>query len=86
MELKDAITAPNGETLESYLAAHPHCEAFRVVPHYSVVGDMLSVYFKEDPGYAKQITPQVTLILSFATKEIVGVKIFGVKGLVEGAK
>ena len=51
--------------------------------HYSHVGDMLNVYWKDDPAFARQISPQVTLMIAFDTREVVGVKITDVKAMVE---
>lgn len=83
--MDDEITVA-GETLESYLASHPFKGPFKIAPHYSIRGDMLVVYFKDDPAYAEQLTPQVTIERSFATKEIVGVKIFGVEWIMGQAE
>lgn len=45
---------------------------------YNEGGDMLEVYFNDEQSYAHWLNPQITLMLSLDTKEIVGVKIYGI--------
>jgi len=51
--------------------------------YYSEVGDMVIAYWKDDPGYAESVSPELTVIRSFETKEVVGVKILGIKPLLQ---
>ena len=57
--------------------------SFKPLPVYSHVGDLLKLYWDNEPGYAEQINPYVTLIRAFSDKRIVGVKIGGILTLVK---
>lgn len=70
--------------LSEYIAAHPP-KGFRPVPSFSVAGNMLSVYFEDDPGFAETLNPQVTVIRAFSDRRIVGVKLFEVPELIAEA-
>lgn len=71
-------------TLTEYLKAHP-CKGFKVHPFYSVIGDLLDVYFENEVGYAETIAPGVDVIRAFSDKRIVGVKLFGIRQLIDDA-
>lgn len=52
---------------------------------YSRIGEMIEVHWQDDPAYAENCG-DVVLLRSFATKQVVGVKILhpkGIMGLVE---
>ena len=72
--------------LPAYLQEHPHKGPFQPAPRYSEVGGMLEVHFEDVPAYVKPVNPQVTLLLAFDDKRVVGVKVFDVLGLIGGGK
>ncbi len=55
---------------------------FKPLPVYSHVGDMLKLYWNDEPGYAVTVNEFVTLIVGFTTKSVVGVKITGILQMV----
>lgn len=50
---------------------------------YNKDGNMIEVSLSTDPYYGVWLTPQVTLLLSSETEEIIGVEICGIKQLLE---
>lgn len=59
---------------------------FRPVPRYSVMGAMLEVYWEDEPAYADQISPTLTVMRAFSDKRAVGAKLYDVKPLIEKAE
>lgn len=53
---------------------------------YSVVGAMLEVYWEDEPAYADQITPTLTVMRAFSDKRPVGVKLYDVRLVIEAAE
>lgn len=68
----------NRKNLEEYLASHPP-KGFKPIPFTNVVGNMIEWYFSDEHGYAEPVHVDGvlvgTLIRSFETNEVVGVKI-----------
>ena len=58
-------------------------QGFKPVPRYSSSGDVLEAYWEDAPAYADQITPYLIVMRAFGDKRAVGVKVFGVRGMVE---
>ncbi|MBI3843628.1 MAG: hypothetical protein HY292_03215 [Planctomycetes bacterium] len=52
---------------------------FRIAPHYDRDGDTLTLFIKPDEAYRERIDKLVTVYRSFATKEVVGCHIKGVR-------
>jgi hypothetical protein len=70
------------QNLNDYLAEN-RCEAFHPIPHYFPTGDYLTYYFRDLPCHAKRVDDLLTVYLAFDTNELVGVKIKGVKALLQ---
>ena len=51
---------------------------------YSHVGDLLKVYLEDEPAYAVQLTPLLTVLRAFKDHRIVGVKVAGILEMVKG--
>jgi hypothetical protein len=69
------------KSVAEYMAGK-RCKGFKPTPFYSVDGDMIEVYFKDDLAYAQPLADGVVALRSQATGEIVGMKIHGVKQLI----
>lgn len=67
--------------LREYLDAN-RPSRFRPSPFYSEAGDFLTVYFENVEGYADPLTGEITLIRDMQDNRIVGVKIYGVRKVV----
>ncbi len=50
---------------------------------YSHVGDLLKVYWDEEEAFARQLTPEITILIGFKSGRVVGVKVANVKSKVE---
>jgi len=48
---------------------------FTPCAQYSRFGDMLKVYWDDEPGWDKQLTPEIIIVIGFETRRVVGVKI-----------
>ena len=66
--------------LTEYLAT-AKCGEFKPKPMYSVHGDFLTFFFRDDDAYEKRVDELLTIYLSESTKELVGCKIKGVKDI-----
>ncbi len=67
--------------IADYIRAHP-CKGFRPVPTYNSIGDFVSVFWKDEDAYADTTLPaesRTVLLRSMRTREVVGVKIYGVR-------
>jgi hypothetical protein len=53
-------------------------------PHYSEAGDFIFCYFKDADSYEGEGGPGWSVLRSFDTHEVVGVKVHGVKRMVAG--
>lgn len=50
---------------------------------YNKEGDMIQVCLSDEAGYGKWLCPQITVLLSQETDEIIGIEIQGIKRLLE---
>ncbi len=69
--------------LVSYLSANSYSGTFSVKPYVSLEADFMAVFFSEDFCYAEQLTDGVTIYRAVKTGEIVGMKIYGIRKLLE---
>jgi hypothetical protein len=58
--------------------------AFTPSATYSRVGDLLKVYIDDEPCFARQLTPSITVLIGMESGGIVGVKISDVAAMVNG--
>lgn len=63
--------------LRDYIRNNP-CQGFKSCVHYSATGDFVEHHIVDELAYAEQLSPYLTILRSMKTKEIVGVKVFGV--------
>jgi hypothetical protein len=68
------------ENLMDYLAT-AKCEKFEPKPMYSVQGDFLTFFFRDDDAYERRVDELLTLYLSESGNELVGCKIKGVSAI-----
>ena len=50
-------------------------KVFKPLALYSTVGDVLQVYLEDEPAYAQQVSPEITVLRAFSDGRIVGVKV-----------
>ena len=72
------------QTLKEYLRTHP-CKGFHAVPHYSVLGDFLTCFVRDERAYEQPVDEWLTVYLSMKSNELVGCKIHGVRHLLQTA-
>jgi hypothetical protein len=86
----DPMGTPEGcipvSAIKDWVKDHPH-KGFKPLPFYSEIGDMLSWYWSsEGPSYAVPVMLNNIHVGSIErhmeTNEVVGVKIYGIKGMV----
>lgn len=73
---------PQSNTLSQYIRTHS-CKGFKPVPHYNSIGNFIEAYWEDDRCYDSVINEQLTLCRSIITGRVVGVKIYGIKQLIE---
>ena len=71
--------------LREYLFKNNKPGPFQVSPFYLAVGDFLTVYFRDDPCVAENVTPDV-VVYKNEYGGIVGVKIHGIDKMIADAK
>ncbi len=54
---------------------------FRANAWYNATGDILEVYLSDEMSYAKWLNPQVSVLLSEKTDDVVGFQIWGLSGV-----
>jgi hypothetical protein len=69
-------------TLSEYLKQNPS-QGFRPVPQYFATGDFLTYFLRDVPHYAERLDEVLTVYLSVDTKELVGVKVKGVRHIMK---
>jgi hypothetical protein len=70
------------DDLTEYLAT-AEFEKFEPKPMYSVRGDFLTVFFREDDAYERRVDESLTLYFSESGNELVGCKIKGVSAILK---
>lgn len=71
-------------TLSDYLKDNPG-RGFRSAPQYFPTGDFLTYFLKDVPHYAERLDEVLTVYLDAATKELVGLKVKGVRHILKAA-
>ena len=56
---------------------------FKPNAYYNQDGDQIEAYFSDDASYSRWLAPGIDLLLSQETHEVVGVKIAGVKRMIQ---
>lgn len=69
-------------SLAEYLAS-AKCEGFTPKPMYSVNGDFLTFFFRDDDAYEKRVDDLLTIYLAESSDELVGCKIKGVSEILK---
>jgi len=80
-QIKKAIE--EAETLEVLASTElPKRPPWKPEAHYNEDGDIIAVHLNDEVAfYAKWLTPQISVLLSMETDEIIGVEIWGTKRL-----
>jgi hypothetical protein len=66
-----------------FLRDNPPANQFVPYCHLSAESDTLTVYFEGDADYSERLNDHVTLYRSLETKELVGCRIKGIRGILE---
>lgn len=74
------------DQIKALLESEPVANKFSPYRELNLEADALTVYFKPDPDYSKRLNDHITLYLSIETNQIVGCRIKGIAGILEGGK
>lgn len=69
--------------LEEYLKTHKYIGPFKPGPRYNIDRDFIEIYWFEEEGYTKRMTPEFDLIRAIKGDQIIGCKIYGIKNLIK---
>ena len=82
--LRDRIISEIEEmrpTMAEYMACHP-CKGFKPSAYYQRHADWLDIHFKDVRSYQEDISDRIGLFRCMKTKEVTGVRVYGLSSVV----
>ena len=68
--------------LEEYIKDAKPMGKFTPKPFYCEEGNYIKVFWSDEPSYAQEVSPEVTIFKSFETDEVVGSQIPRIRQLI----